>query len=87
MGGVLVAWLAVLEVLRVDAARADRVDCAVHLLREMLNEVPHEQQDVFCVFPKRRPELLAPGGQQALLVRVQALADYGRFPEERSGDR
>jgi hypothetical protein len=51
VGGVSVAWLAVLEVLRVDAARADRVDCAVHLLREMLNEVPHEQQDVLCAFP------------------------------------
>jgi hypothetical protein len=51
VGGVSVAWLAVLEALRVDAARADRVDCAVHLLREMLNEVPHEQQDVLCAFP------------------------------------
>ena len=32
-------------------------------------------------------EILAPDEQQALLVRAQALADYGRFPEDRSGHR
>ena len=32
-------------------------------------------------------ELLAPAEQQALLVRAQALADYARFPEDRSGHR
>ncbi|HTY80168.1 MAG TPA: SCO1664 family protein [Candidatus Bathyarchaeia archaeon] len=32
-------------------------------------------------------DLLAPDEQQALLVRAQALADYGRFPEDRSGHR
>ena len=31
--------------------------------------------------------LLAPDERQALLVRVQALADYARFPEDRSGHR
>jgi uncharacterized repeat protein (TIGR03843 family) len=32
-------------------------------------------------------EMLARDEQQALLVRVQALADYARFPEDRSGHR
>jgi len=32
-------------------------------------------------------DMLAPDEQQALLVRVQALADYARFPEDRSGHR
>jgi uncharacterized repeat protein (TIGR03843 family) len=32
-------------------------------------------------------EILAPGEQQALLVRAQALADYARFPEDQSGHR
>ena len=32
-------------------------------------------------------DLLATNEQQALLVRAQALADYGRFPEDRSGHR
>jgi hypothetical protein len=31
--------------------------------------------------------MLARDEQQALLVRVQALADYARFPEDRSGHR
>jgi uncharacterized repeat protein (TIGR03843 family) len=32
-------------------------------------------------------ELLSPAEQQALLVRAKALADYARFPEDRSGHR
>ena len=32
-------------------------------------------------------EILSPAEQQALLVRAQALADYARFPEDRSGHR
>ena len=31
--------------------------------------------------------LLTPAERQALLVRAQALADYARFPEDRSGHR
>jgi uncharacterized repeat protein (TIGR03843 family) len=37
--------------------------------------------------PAPLAEILSPAEQQALLVRAQALADYARFPEDRSGHR
>ena len=37
--------------------------------------------------PEPLAELLDANEQQALLVRAQALADYARFPEDRSGYR
>jgi uncharacterized repeat protein (TIGR03843 family) len=37
--------------------------------------------------PAPLAEILAPAEQQALLVRAQALSDYARFPEDRSGHR
>jgi uncharacterized repeat protein (TIGR03843 family) len=37
--------------------------------------------------PAPLAELLSPAEQQALLVRAKALADYARFPEDRSGHR
>ncbi len=37
--------------------------------------------------PTPLAEILSPAEQQALLVRAQALADYARFPEDRSGHR
>ena len=42
---------------------------------------------VGCGLPTALAELLTPAEQQALLVRAQALADYARFPEDRSGHR
>jgi uncharacterized repeat protein (TIGR03843 family) len=42
---------------------------------------------VGCGLPTPLAELLSPAEQQALLVRAQALADYTRFPEDRSGHR
>jgi uncharacterized repeat protein (TIGR03843 family) len=42
---------------------------------------------VTCGLPTPLAELLSPAEQQALLVRAKALADYARFPEDRSGHR
>ncbi len=42
---------------------------------------------VGCGLPTPLAELLSPAEQQALLVRAKALADYARFPEDRSGHR
>ena len=37
------------------------------------------------VLPEGLAALLDPNEQQALRVRAKALADYARFPEDRSG--
>jgi uncharacterized repeat protein (TIGR03843 family) len=42
---------------------------------------------VTCGLPVPLADLLSPAEQQALLVRAKALADYARFPEDRSGHR
>jgi hypothetical protein len=39
------------------------------------------------VWGRLRSDLLDAHEQQALLVRAQPLADYARFPEDRSGHR